>query len=127
MIVLDVNVLIAFLDANDAHHEASLQILEGHAVEGFAASVLTVAEALAHPTRVDRQDAALAALRRIGLNILPVDPGDAAPRARVRSQYGVRMPDAVALCAALSSGSALATFDDALIAAVERAGVPVVR
>lgn len=125
MIVLDANVLIGFLDAKDAHHEACLQILEGHAVGGFAASVLTVAEELVHPTRVDRQDAALAALRRIGLKILPVALGDAAPLARVHSQYGVRMPDAVALCAALSSGSTLATLEDALIAAAERAGVPV--
>ncbi|WP_309617662.1 PIN domain-containing protein [Salinibacterium sp.] len=126
MIVLDANVLIGFLDANDVHHEACLQILGGHAVERFAAGVLTVSEALVHPTRLDRQDAALAALRRIGLNILSVGPGDAAPRARVRSQHGVRMPDAGALCAALSSVSLLATFDDALIVASERAGVPVV-
>lgn len=127
MIVLDANVLIGFLDANDPHHAASVALLERRFADGFATSVLTVAEALVHPTKADRQDAALSALTRIGVRILPIEPADASALARVRSTYPLRMPDAVALHAALKIGAGLATFDEALAAAAERAGVVVVR
>lgn len=127
MIVLDANVLIGFLDATDPHHDASVTLLERRHTEGFAASVLTLAEALVHPTRANRQDAALSALTRIGVRILPIEPADAAALARVRSSYGIRMPDAVALHTALKTHAGLATFDVALSAAAERAGVVVAR
>jgi len=64
--------------------------------EGFASSALTVAEA------------------------------DVMGVARIRSQYRVRMPDAVALHLAITSTSELATFDDALAGAARLAGVVVV-
>lgn len=123
MIVLDANVVIGFLDANDPHHEASLDLLERHFVEGFGCSVLTVAEALVHPTRADRQDAALASLTRIGVHLIPLDASDAIALADVRSTYQLRMPDAVALLTAMQFGSELATFDSGLASAAERAGV----
>lgn len=126
MIVLDANVLIGFLDATDSRHAASIDLLERRFANGFGASVLTVAEALVHPTRVERQDAAMASLARIGVQLIPLDASDAAALARVRNAYRVRMPDAVALHTALSTGSELATFDDALIAAADRAGILVV-
>ena len=123
MIVLDATVLIGFLDATDLHHDAALDLLERRFADGFAASVLTVAEALVHPTRVDRQDAALASLVKIDVQIIPIEASDAAALARVGNSYRVRMPDAVALHAALSTGAELATFDEALTAAAETAGV----
>ncbi len=125
MIVLDANVLIGFLDATDSHHAAVVNLLERRFADGFAASVLTVAEALVHPTRVDRQDAAMASLARIGIQVLQLKASDAAALARVRNSYRVRMPDAVALHAALSTGSELATFDETLAAAAEKAGIVV--
>jgi predicted nucleic acid-binding protein len=94
-------------------------------VAGFASSALTVAEALVHPTGADRQDAALSSLNRIGVRILAMEASDAVDLARVRSTYRLRMSDAVALHAALKAGSKLATFDEALAAAAERAGVVV--
>jgi predicted nucleic acid-binding protein len=127
MIVLDANVLIGFLDATDSNHAATLDLLERRFADGYGASVLTVAEALVHPTRVNRQDAAMASLVRIGVQVIPVDASDAAALARVRNTYRTRMPDAAALHTALSTGSELATFDDALIAAAERAGVVVAK
>jgi predicted nucleic acid-binding protein len=125
VIILDANVLIGFLDSSDPHHAASVDLLERHFVDGFGSSVLTVAEALVHPTRVERQDAALASLLRIGVQVVPVNASDAAALARVRNSYRLRMPDAVALHTAISTGSELASFDEALIAAAARAGVGV--
>lgn len=123
MIVLDANVLIGFLDATDSHHAAVVSLLERRFADGFAASVLTVAEVLVHPTRVERQDAAMASLAKIGVQVIPLEASDAAALARVRNTYRVRMPDAVALHAAMSTGAELATFDIALTAAAQKAGV----
>lgn len=125
MIILDANVLIGFLDANDPHHVASLDLLERHFAEGFGSSVLTVAEALVHPTRAGSQDAAHSALQKIGVRLLAASAGDALDLAQVRVAYRLRMPDAVALHTALSTESQLATFDGALAAAAKRAGVVV--
>ena len=123
MIVLDANVVIGFLDANDPHHGASLDLLVRHFVDGFGCSVLTVAEALVHPSRVDRQDAALASLTRIGVQRIALDASDAIALAEVRSTYRLRMPDAVALFTAMQFGWELATFDAGLAAAAQQAGV----
>ena len=125
MIVLDANVLIAFLDATDGHHTTTVGLLERHFVDGFASSVLTVAEALVHPVRAGRQDAAMTALQKVGVQILPIDASSAVALAHVRDTYSLRMPDAVALHAALTTGSDLATFDSAVISAAERAGVAI--
>ncbi len=127
MIVLDANLLIGFLDANDPHHRTSTALIERRFADGFASSVLTIAEALVHPARADREDAALAALLRIGLQIIDVKASDAAALARVRNTYRLRMPDAVTLYTALNWGAELATFDETLAAAAERAGVSVER
>ena len=127
MIILDANVLIGFLDATDPHHAASVNLLERRFVDGFGSSVLTVAEALVHPTRVGRQDAAMAALLRIGGQVITLSASDAAVLAHVRNEYRLRMPDAVALHTALSTGSELASFDEALIGAADRAGVKVAK
>lgn len=127
MIVLDANVLIAFLDASDAHHDDAISLFEHRFLDGFSASALSVAEALVHPVRAGRQDSAAASLAVIGVEVLPIEPSQAAELARVRNQYRVRMPDAVALHAAISSGSELATFDDTLAAAARSAGVRIAR
>jgi predicted nucleic acid-binding protein len=122
VIVLDANVLIGFLDATDSHHAASKDLLERRFADGFGASVLTVAEAL-----VQRQDAALASLVTIGVRLIPLEAADATGLARVRNTYRIRMPDAVAFYTALSHGFELATFDDSLIEAANRAGITVAK
>lgn len=124
MIILDANVLIGFLDATDPHHAATLDLLERHFAEGFGSNVLTVAEALVHPTRAGRQDAAQASLAKIGVEVIGLESGDAVLLAGIRNDHRLRMPDAVALHTAIRSGSALATFDESLSAAAQRAGVP---
>lgn len=125
MIILDANVLIGFLDRTDPQHTASMELLERRFAGGFASSVLTIAEALVHPTGTGRQDAAMTALMSIGVRVLPIEASDASQLARIRHSYRLRMPDAVALHAAISTGADLATFDEALIAAADRAGVTV--
>lgn len=126
VIILDANVVIAYLDSTDPHHARTVELLNDRQRDGFASSALTVAEALVHPTRTGQHDAALAALNTIGLLIVPVAESDVMGLARIRSQYRVRMPDAVALHLAVATTSQLATFDDALAGAARLAGVVVV-
>jgi predicted nucleic acid-binding protein len=126
MIVLDANVLIAFLDESDSHFATSLELLQRHSADQFATSALTAAEILVHPTRANRQDAASTALARIGVTVIALEPDDAAELARVRNTYRLRMPDAVVLQLALKVGAQLATFDHSLSAAAHMAGVSVV-
>lgn len=123
MIILDANVLIAYLDADDAHHSRAVDLLEQHASEGFGASVLTVAEALVYPTRHGHEERVASVLNEIGLRVLPLQAQDATPLARTRAKFGVRMPDAVALYCATQQRSMLATFDKALADAARQAGV----
>ncbi len=126
VIILDANVIISFLDSTDTHHHRTLDLLDSHWRGGFGCSVLTVAEALVHPSRAGQQDAAAAALSVIGVRIISIADADALELARIRSQYRVRMPDAVALHAAITTSSALATYDQKLAAAADIAGVTLV-
>lgn len=124
-LVFDANVLIGFLDSTDAHHANTLSILAEFVHVGFVASALTVAEALVYPTIAGVQDRAHAALDDIGLSVVPLGEHDVLELARVRAQYRVRMPDAVALHAAITTHATLATFDHELADAARRAGLAV--
>ena len=125
VIVCDANVLIGFLDDTDAHHEAIKLFVEENFVEGFAASVLTLAEALVHPAKHNREIRSEAALRRIGMRFLDLEASDAFALARLRSAHEVRMPDAVVVHTALTMGSKLATTDRALARVAAEAGLSV--
>lgn len=123
MIILDANVLIGYLDSADEHHEASKTLVANRLFDGFASSVLTVAEALVQPSQANQEDATLAAIHALGVEILPIGAFDASSLARIRGVYRLRMPDAVALYAAMKTRSELASFDINLNRAARRAGV----
>ena len=125
VIALDANVLMGFLASSDPHDAAAAELLKRRFVDSFGSSILTVAEELVHPTRVDRQDAVMTALMSIGVRVIPLEASDATELAHVRNSYRLRMPDAVALHTAIRTGSELATVDEALIAAAGRAGVSI--
>ncbi len=72
-----------------------------------------------------RETEALRALTNIGVAILPLTVEHVTGLAHIRSEYNVRMPDAVALHAAGIASAELATFDESLRAAAARAGVAV--
>lgn len=114
MIVLDANILIALLDANDIHHPQVVELLDHHADESYAASALTIAEALVYPAKGAREQHAARALDDVGLVVLPLGADDAQPLARIRAEYRVRMPDAVVLHTAIRNRGGLATFDRTL-------------
>ena len=114
MIVLDASVLIAHLDAGDAHHALATEHLLQVADEPFGASSITLAEVLVGPTRAGRQAAAQAALRTLEVAELPLPPDAAGRLAALRADTALKLPDCCVLLAAEDTKGTVLTFDQRL-------------
>lgn len=125
MIVLDASVLIAHLDASDAHHERSRTLLLDVANRAVGASPITLAEVLVGPARAGQLDRGAALLRQ--LEVTSVHLADDAPMrlASLRASTGLRLPDCCVLLAAEQAHGAVATFDDRLASAAADHGLVV--
>ena len=123
MIILDATFLIAFLDEHDPHHRDSKDLIEANFVEGFAVSAVTLAEVLVHPAKAGKEDRALSSIRRLGVKTIGVEPDGGMSIAHLRANHAIRMPDALVLHCALSTGSRIATFDRGLETAAHEAGL----
>jgi len=127
VIVLDASVLIAYLDAEDAQHDAADALLAREIDDEFAANPLTLAEVLVGPARTGRLDAARSVLRDLQVDELPF-PADTAIRlARLRADTGLRMPDCCVLLAAQQAAGRIAAFDEQLLRGAERLGLIALR
>jgi predicted nucleic acid-binding protein len=125
VIVLDACVLIAHLDASDAHHDRAFELLQSLAEEPFAASALTLAEVLVGPARAGGLERAGAALRALGVETVAIGAAAPAELAGLRASAGLKLPDCCVLLAAEQVGGGLATFDERLAAVARQRGVPV--
>jgi len=123
VIILDATFLIAFLDEHDPHHRDSKDLIEANFVEGFAVSAVTLAEVLVHPAKAGKEDRALSSIRRLGVKTIGVEPDGGMSIAHLRANHAIRMPDALVLHCALSTGSCIATFDRGLKTAAHEAGL----
>jgi predicted nucleic acid-binding protein len=120
VIVLDASVLIAHLDADDAHHERARERLLDAAGHQFAASAITLAEVLVGPIRAGRLREARAALQALGIAELPL-PANAAERlALLRAETQLKLPDCCVLLAAEDAECRVLTFDERLGREVDR-------
>lgn len=125
MIVLDASVLIAQLDAADAHHGRATDLLRDAAEEALAVSQLTLVEVLVVPARSGQLDVAQLAVETLGIGSIPL-PADAPRRvAALCAETRLRLPDCCVLLAAQSAGASLATFDDHLANAAGQLGIDV--
>ena len=123
MIVLDANVLIAWLDPGDSLHERALTDLDEAASEPLGAATLTLAEVLVGPARAGRLQAAHAALADLGVSEISLD-GEAVTLATLRVETDRRLPDCCVLAAAqLTRAGAILTFDRKLAAAARLLGL----
>lgn len=119
MIVLDASVLIAYLDAADAHHQAAEALLAGVLDDDLGANPVTLAEVLVMPARTRKLETALSVLRDLDVESLPF-PADAAVRlAELRASTSLKMPDCCVLLAAADNAASIATFDARLVQAAE--------
>jgi predicted nucleic acid-binding protein len=110
VIVLDASVLIAYLDPNDAHHSAAVEVLAA-ATPPLLVHSVTAAEVLVAAVRQGVADAVWADLSAIGVEIdhTPTDP---MLLARLRVETGCKMPDCCVLSSARSRAVGVATFDE---------------
>lgn len=125
MIVLDASVVIAHLDGGDTHHHRATALLVGAAGHPLGASPLTLAEVLVGPARHGRLDAALAAIRDVGIETIALGPDAPARLAALRAGTRLRLPDCCVLLAAQTAGAQVASFDERLTAAAESLGMTV--
>ncbi len=123
MIVLDASVLVAYLDAEDAQHEAAEILLAREIDEEFAINPLTLAEVLVGPLRSGRLDAALTALRDLEVEERPFPTDTAVRLARLRVDTRLRMPDCCVLLTAQDAAARVASFDRRLVSAAEELGL----
>ncbi len=114
MIVLDANVLIAYLDGKNVHHARAEELLAREIDDDFGVNPVTLAEVLVRPAREHRLDAVRAALRDLEIEELGFPGGAAVTLARLRVATGLRMPDCCVLLAAEHAGARVASFDERL-------------
>lgn len=126
MIILDASVVIALLDANDAHHARAVELFHDRAPDGFSMHSLTMAEVLVGAAHAGRANARFAQLASVGIVVAEQRADEPVALAELRASSGLRMPDCCVLVAALQSASSLATFDDRLSRAATKAGLAVV-
>lgn len=120
VVVFDSDVLIGFLNAGDAHHEAAVERMRAALAPGTARWLCAVnyAEILIGPVKAGRRDVVEAMLARFSIEVKQVDAALAQRAAEVRARTGLKLPDAFALATAVDAERrglgdvALATFDD---------------
>lgn len=123
MIVLDASVLIAHLDASDAHHEAARALLEKTGGEALAASAITLGETFVSPARAGRLEEVESAVRQLGVEEIAIDNRTAGRLATLRAGTGLKLPDCCVLLAALDREALVASFDASLLAAADELGL----
>jgi predicted nucleic acid-binding protein len=103
LVVLDVSVVIAFLDPDDALHAAAVKALTEHQHAELLMPTSAYAEILVAPYRVGGGAGAEieAFLSDFGVRLQPITPEIARAAARLRSSSrGLRLPDALILATA---------------------------
>jgi predicted nucleic acid-binding protein len=126
IVVLDASVIIAFLDAGDAHHAAASAAVRQARREALVLPSSAYAEVLVDPWR--RGPEAVAVVRRfvgdLGIRIEPLTAGIAERAARLRARHrALRLPDALIIATAEALDTAALTCNRSWPRASRRARV----
>jgi predicted nucleic acid-binding protein len=102
LVVLDASVVIAFLDPDDALHEAAVEALTEHQHDELLIPLSVYAEILVAPYRRGREAVAELEtfLADLAIRIEPLTPPIARAAAQLRSVSRGRLPDALVLATA---------------------------
>lgn len=125
MITLDANVLIAAFNDKDSHHEWALEFFRDTLTSELLISSLTYAEILVAPSRRDMVSQFRRSIDALGFEVMDISAEDAVEIAQVRAETNLRMPDAVVIHTAQTTGSALATTDKQVAKAAVTLGIAV--
>ncbi len=123
---LDAGVLIALMNAGDAHHRDAVTLVRRAAITGdLIAHPITIAESAVGAAEHGRLQQVRDAFAGLGLTTAQGDPDQPWRLANLRAGTRLSLPDCCVLDVALESQSALATFDTRLASAAHEHGVPV--
>lgn len=125
MITLDAGVVIGYLNPDDEHHVRVREWVAVHMRDEYAASVITLAEALVRPSALGHASTARRAFELLGVTPIEAAVGDEFGIASVRAATRLRLPDAIVVYTAERIGGGLATTDAAMTRAARARGVEV--
>lgn len=113
MIILDATVVIAYLDADHAHHHEAVAILQWAAESDRALGIgtITLAEVLVKAVQEDALARTMAILRELEIREIMLPDHAAEDLAKLRVRTRLKMPDCTVLAVAQAHVAAIATFD----------------
>lgn len=129
-VALDADVVIAFLDAGDDQHDRAVHLARERLAAGdeILVGASVYAEVMVRPLQRGAEATVDAFLDGIGTTIVPVDRTAARLAAQLRARHrSLRLPDAMALAAALGSGAELLSLDQRLRRIAAREQTPETR
>jgi predicted nucleic acid-binding protein len=119
-LLLDADIVIGALDANDAHHHEAHALFKCWNVQGDTRliSIVNLSEVLVAPA-ADPTKLAAAREAIVALGISTHQPSEtiAVDAARLRGRHPISLPDAYCLATAKQTGSTIVSFDDKLLRA----------
>ena len=125
VVVFDSDVLIGFLNADDAHHTDAVALVRESLEPGTRRmiSAVNLSEILIGPIKAGRKarDHVEAMLGRFSIEIIVVDGALARQAAAVRARTGFKLPDAYALATAIEAEHD--GHDDVRLASLDKAVV----
>jgi predicted nucleic acid-binding protein len=127
VVVFDSDVVIGFLNADDAHHEQAVKLMRESLAPGTRRmlSAVNYSEILIGPIKTGKEarDRIDHMLGQFAIEIMIVDKAFAQRAAAVRAHTGLKLPDAYALATAIHAEHRgfddvrLASFDEAVLRA----------
>lgn len=130
VVVFDSDVLIGFLNRDDAHHQAAVDRVRASLTPGSRRMLCAVnyAELMVGPTKAGKEARELVSrmLVQFGIETIAVDSDFANGAAAVRAQTGLKLPDAFAVATVVHAehrGYAdveLASFDEGVLKATAK-------
>lgn len=128
-IVLDADVVIGALDGSDPHHARARTLFVGWHEQELTRliGVVNLTEVLVAPAGERRRLlAAREAIAALGVEIHQPNEAIGVDAARLRSAHPISLPDGYCLATARFTDGTIASFDDRLLRAAEREGIPVI-
>ena len=126
--LLDADVLIGALDANDAHHGRARELLTRwhRKQDACTISVVNLTEVLIAPSAdTARLAAAREAIAALGVMVHQPNEAIGVEAARLRQRHPISLADAYCLATAKHTASTLASFDQKILKAAQHEQIAV--
>jgi uncharacterized protein len=123
-VTLGADVVIAFLDPGDDQHARAISVLRPllSAGDDLLLSASAYAETIVRPLQLGTDATVDEFLDAAAIKVAPVDRAIARRAATLRAEHrSLRLPDAISLATALSTGARLLTLDKKLAQIASRA------